>query len=149
MLLRAQAGGIVLDGQVAVLVGSSQGGWCSPTPVQVGDRVRFRSISKLKSLEEFSLDVVDNKAVSNDGVKSNPSQTLSRIRVQILDAGLWTKAFRTQEGCQPGLWNSKGWSCRCFSVRGSNFNAFESRVYRYFGACFGMYLEGSKVEVSG
>ena len=61
----------------------------SPTPVQVGDWVRFRSIS-VEEFEEFSLDVVEYGLVSNDGVKSNPSQTLSRIRVQVLDAGLWT-----------------------------------------------------------
>ncbi len=61
----------------------------SPTPVQVGDWVRFRSIS-VEEFEELASDAVEYELVSNDEVKSNSSQPLSRIRVKVLDAGLWT-----------------------------------------------------------
>ena len=77
----------------------------SPTPVQVGDWVRFRSIS-VEEFKELASDGVEyalvsndvvtvsnkiqSELVSNEGVKSNPSQVLSRIRVQVLDAGFWT-----------------------------------------------------------
>ena len=61
----------------------------SPTPVQVGDWVRFRSIS-VKEFEELASDSVEYEPVSNDEVKSNPSPTLNRIRIQVLDAGVWT-----------------------------------------------------------
>jgi len=61
----------------------------SPTPVQVGDWVRFRSIS-VEEFQELASDAVEYGSVSNDGVESNQSQTLSRIRVYVLDAGLWT-----------------------------------------------------------
>lgn len=70
------------------LLDFDQGGG-SPTPVQVGDWVRFRSIS-VKEFEELASYEVDYKPVSNDRVKSNPSPTLSCIRVQVLKAGLWT-----------------------------------------------------------
>ena len=61
----------------------------SPTPVQVGDWVRFRPIL-VEEFNELASDAVVSKSASNDGAKSNSSQTLRRIRVQVLDAGLST-----------------------------------------------------------
>ena len=61
----------------------------SPTPVQVGDWVRFRSIS-VEEFEELASDAMESEPISNEGAKCNSSRTLSRIRIQVLDAGLWT-----------------------------------------------------------
>lgn len=61
----------------------------SPTPVQVGDWVRFRAIS----VEEFNasqLDVATSESGSIQGSKPNPPESIGRIRVQVLDAGIWT-----------------------------------------------------------
>ena len=118
----------------------------SPTPFQVGDWIRFRSIS-VEEFKELASDKVKYGPVSNDGARSSLPQSLRRIRVKVLDAGLWTSI---QDGgrLSSRLYGIPRVELPMFSV-GATSIALESRVYRYFGACFGMYLEGSKVEVSG
>ena len=61
----------------------------SPTPFQVGDWIRFRSIS-VEEFKELASDKVKYGPVSNDGARSSLPQSLRRIRVKVLDAGLWT-----------------------------------------------------------
>ncbi len=66
----------------------------SPTPVQVGDWVRFRAIS-VEEFDAIELDAAElgeatSEPASMDGAKSIPLESIGRIRVQVLDPGLWT-----------------------------------------------------------
>lgn len=66
----------------------------SPTPVQVGDWVRFRAISveefDVMKVDTAELGVATSEPASMDGVKSISTESIGRIRVQVLDPGLWT-----------------------------------------------------------